>query len=271
MIGNTVNRGFAAACNQGACGSRADYLLFVNPDAVLAPDALDRAVAQLEMPAQQDVAALGLQLVDGRGVPQATCGRFLTVRGIFNQLTGLSLASPSRFRGFRMTDWDHRDSRDVDYVSAACTLARRPVFQALAGFDDRFTVYLEDADFALRARRLGWRSFFLADARVLHEGGWATGRARALRLAHAWRSLLVYSVKHFPPFTALLLVLTTLTMAPLARMGEAIRHGSRRELGEALAGYLRLYGLLARDLLPRPRPAEPAPDAPPIRHARTRS
>jgi GT2 family glycosyltransferase len=253
LIANDRNRGFAAACNQGAEGSRADYVLFINPDAVVAPEALDRAVAAFDEPSRRHVAAIGLQLVDGRGAPQATCGRFLTFRAVFNQLTGLSLASPRRFRGFRMTDWDHRESREVDYVSAACTLLRRPVFAELGGFDEGFTVYLEDADFALRARRAGWRSLFLAGAIACHEGGWATGRDRAVRLAHAWRSLLVYSRKHFDPPRAVTLGLVTLTLAPLARLGEAVTHASGRELVNALAGYVRLYGLLASDLLRRAR------------------
>jgi GT2 family glycosyltransferase len=256
LIANDSNRGFATACNQGAAGSQADYLLFINPDAIVAPEALDRAVAAFDDPARRDVAAIGLQLVDAGGEPQATCGRFLTFRAVFNQLTGLSLASPRRFRGFRMTDWDHRETRDVDYVSAACTLLRRPVFAELGGFDEGFTVYLEDADFALRARRAGWQSRFLADASVCHEGGWSTGRDRAVRLAHAWRSLLVYSRKHFNLPRAVTLGLVTLTLAPLARLGEAAMHASGREVVDALAGYARLYGLLARDLLPR-RDREP--------------
>src|SRR5271156_1399355 len=40
VIRNTTNRGFAAACNQGAMDSSASYLLFLNPDIVLASDSL---------------------------------------------------------------------------------------------------------------------------------------------------------------------------------------------------------------------------------------
>src|SRR4051794_36691693 len=40
IIRNGENRGFAKACNQGAKGSVADFLLFLNPDTVLTADSL---------------------------------------------------------------------------------------------------------------------------------------------------------------------------------------------------------------------------------------
>ena len=45
LIRNAENRGFGAACNQGAAGSDADYLLFLNPDTRLMP-------GNLELPAR---------------------------------------------------------------------------------------------------------------------------------------------------------------------------------------------------------------------------
>ena len=38
VIRNAENRGFGAACNQGAVDSHADYLLFLNPDTLLERD-----------------------------------------------------------------------------------------------------------------------------------------------------------------------------------------------------------------------------------------
>jgi len=48
IIRNSTNRGFAAACNQGAKESDADYLLFLNPDTVLFKDSLSKPIAFME-------------------------------------------------------------------------------------------------------------------------------------------------------------------------------------------------------------------------------
>src|SRR4051794_30605194 len=50
VIRNIENRGFAAACNQGAAGSKADYLLFLNPDTRLLPGSLELPVRYLQSP-----------------------------------------------------------------------------------------------------------------------------------------------------------------------------------------------------------------------------
>lgn len=248
IIRNASNRGFAPACLQGAAGSRADYLLFLNPDTRVDASALSAAVAALESPRYRATGILGLPLVDEDGAHQPTCGRFLTVGRMFNQITGLTLLAPRAFPGCRMTDWDHLDTRTVDFVSGACLLVRRPLYEQLGGFDPRFIVYLEDADLALRARRLGWDTVFLAGPPVYHEGGWGTGTARSLRLAHAWRSLLAYGIKHFRPFSACAATAMVLAVAPIARAGEAMLHRSPRELVDACLGYGRLWALVIADL-----------------------
>jgi N-acetylglucosaminyl-diphospho-decaprenol L-rhamnosyltransferase len=190
VISNTENVGFAAACNQGAFGSRADYVLFLNPDTQVEEDALAAAIDAMESDADgwPCTGIVGLPLVDTRGERQATCGHFPNATRIFNQVTGLTLLAPARFHGCRMMEWDHADTRQVDYVSGACLMIRRRLFDDLHGFDARFKLYLEDADLALRARRLGWDAMFLAGPEVFHESGWHTGTDRRLRLAHASRA-----------------------------------------------------------------------------------
>ena len=51
MVRNATNRGFGAACNQGAAAGRADYLLFLNPDVFVGSRALSVPLRFLEDPA----------------------------------------------------------------------------------------------------------------------------------------------------------------------------------------------------------------------------
>src|SRR5678815_5571880 len=47
VVRNADNRGFGAACNQGAAGSEADFLLFLNPDTRLMPGSFAEPVRYL--------------------------------------------------------------------------------------------------------------------------------------------------------------------------------------------------------------------------------
>ena len=187
---------------------------------------------------------VGMQLVDEDGVAQRTCGRALTPWRVFTQLTGLGQWSPTLFTSIRMTGWDHGETRLVDFASGASLMVRRSVFERLGGFDPRFVVYLEDADFSARARETRWDTRFLAGDPVVHRNGWAAGGDRPWRLAQSWRSLWRYGRKHFRWPGALAVGLMVTVVGPVTRLARAVLHGSIRDGWDTLLGYFTLWRLL---------------------------
>lgn len=246
VLRNTENRGFAAACNQGAKGSEADYLLFLNPDTRLFSDSLNKPLAFIEQPDNQNIGIVGIQLVDSKGRVSRTCARFPTPIRFFAKMLGLDRLFPHSFPSHVMTEWAHGESCEVDHVIGAFFLVRRSLFEELKGFDQRFFVYLEDLDFSFRARQRGWRIFYLATAQAYHLGGGTSGQAKATRLFYSLRSRILYGYKHFRWWAATGLMLGTLFVEPLARIGFAIAKTSPAQLQETLKGYLLLWQNLPR-------------------------
>src|SRR3954462_3234647 len=164
VIRNAVNRGFAAACNQGAADTQADLLLFLNPDTRLMPGSLERPARYLQTPEHASIGIVGIQLLDAAGNVARNTARAPSPYSIIGSSIGLDRLMPSVFPSHFVIEWAHDDTRTVDQVMGAFFLVRRSVFEALRGFDERFFVYYEDMDFAIRARRLGWSSVFLSTA-----------------------------------------------------------------------------------------------------------
>src|SRR4051812_29030236 len=67
VIRNVQNRGFAAACNQGAAGAQSGFLLFLNPDTRLMPGSLEQPARYLQAPEHAAVGIIGIQLLDAAG------------------------------------------------------------------------------------------------------------------------------------------------------------------------------------------------------------
>lgn len=241
VIRNQRNRGFAAACNQGARDSQADYLLFLNPDIKLYRNSLKVPIVFMEQPGNEKVGIAGIQLVDDSGRVARTCARFPTPGRFFSKMLGLDRLFPRLFPSHFMTEWDHRESREVDQVMGAFFLVRRPLFEALGGFDERFFVYFEDLDFSLRAKQAGWRSFYLAETQAYHKGGGISEQIRATRLFYSLRSRILYNYKHFNSWAATGLALGTLLLEPLTRLVWAAVRRSGKEIVETLKGYLMLW------------------------------
>jgi N-acetylglucosaminyl-diphospho-decaprenol L-rhamnosyltransferase len=252
IIRNEVNRGFAAACNQGEKESKADYLLFLNPDTYLNEDSLAKPLIFMEKGFNQHIGIAGIQLIESNGEIARTCARFPTPARFFSKMLGLDRLFPHVFPSYFMSDWDHRESREVDHVMGAFFLIRRLIFEKLGGFDEQFFVYLEDLDFSFRARQVGWRSFYLADAKAHHKGGGTSEKVKALRLFYSLQSRIFYGYKHFGWWSATGLMLGTLVIEPLIRFTFSAARRSRGEIRETIKGYSFLWGnlpLLLKSLL----------------------
>lgn len=240
IITNNTNRGFAAACNQGAFGGGADYLLFLNPDTSLFADAVDLAVAFMDQPGQSQVGICGARMLDEQGKTVASCARFPTPGAILGQVCGLQKISPRLFPPHMLSSRELAASRFVDQVIGAFFMVRRHLFDELRGFDERFFVYFEEVDFSLRAREKGYRSYFLSDVRVFHEGGGCSRQAGANRLFYYLRSRLHFGLKHFSMTENILVISLTLLVEPLTRSLAGVRHRSLSTVSETLSAYQKL-------------------------------
>ncbi len=130
VIRNQANRGFGAACNQGALGTDADFLLFLNPDTRLFRDSLARPLAFMSDPANADVGICGIRLVDDAGASVTSSARFPTLRIFLGEMTGLSRLLPSIFLPHLLKASECAQSRDVDQVIGAYFLIRAALFRA---------------------------------------------------------------------------------------------------------------------------------------------
>jgi N-acetylglucosaminyl-diphospho-decaprenol L-rhamnosyltransferase len=270
VISNRTNRGFAAACNQGARASRATYLLFLNPDVVLGSESLSAAIAFMDEPANSQVGACGVQLIDDRGKVARSCSRFPTTAHFYTQILGLNRLFPRHFHDNFMAEWNHSETRRVDVVTGAFLFVRREVFEMVSGFDERFFVYLEDVDLLHSIHRAGWQTRYLAGASAYHKGGGCSRQAKALRLFYSLRSRIVYCQKHFGRPSLLRVVIATLLLEPFSRIIYAAWRGLPEEIADTLRAYAMLWRWLPqmfsagkvfsrRDDTTFPKPVAPLP------------
>jgi hypothetical protein len=172
-----TNVGFAGACNEGWRLTSAPYVLFLNPDARIAPDDVRRLVATLEQ--DENLAIAGPRTVDFEGALVHSQRRFLDVRSIWAQALFLHHVFPHAAwtDGIVRSDDLYAVARSPDWISGACLLVRRSVLEALDGFDESFFMYCEDQDLCRRARGAGLDIRYEPAAVASHVGGASAPRA----------------------------------------------------------------------------------------------
>lgn len=244
IIATGQNLGFAAACNLGVKSGNSEFILFLNPDAQLLPDSLQRAISFLRSDTGEQAGVAGIQLRGDDGFPQRHCTRLPSWRTFAGQSLGLSSILPGLFPPLFMTDFDHLQTRQVDHVIGAFYLIRRHLFQQVNGFDERYFVYLEDLDLSAHVAKAGWQVWYVAEAIAYHRGGGTSDQVKAHRLFYSLRSRILYSFKHFSRRQAWLTTTVILLADPIGRTARALFRLSPSELRDSWKG----YGMLLSDL-----------------------
>jgi hypothetical protein len=165
------NPGFAAGVNRAAAATRAPYLLLLNPDTEIV-DALPRAL-EAWLASHPGTAIVGPRVLNPDGSVQPTARRFPGISTVLGgRSTWLTQTFPNNWITKRnLTGWTATGPLDVDWVSGACLMTRRDVFDALGGLDAAFFLYTEDADFCRRARMAGHGCTYVPSVSVRHAVG----------------------------------------------------------------------------------------------------
>jgi len=191
FVRNTMNTGFARACNQGFALSSGSYVLFLNPDTLVGENCLHQCISFMEN--HQEAGAAGVRMVDGKGkfLKESKRG-FPSLSASFFKLFGLSGMFPrsGAFGKYYLSRVPETKDQEVDILSGAFMMIRREVYRQTGGFDESFFMYGEDIDLSWRIKQLGYKNYYLGSMTITHLKGGST--------SHDWQQLdAFYEAMHY--------------------------------------------------------------------------
>ncbi len=171
LIANNQNLGFAAANNQAFALASGRYIILLNPDAYIRPASIENCLAFMERTPKCGLAGGKIISPEGRLEPSArrfpsALSKLLTLSGLSGKFPHSPLLNRHEFGGFA-----HDHPLEVDWVPGTFTIIRKEMIDAIGAFDERFYIYYEETDLCLRAKKAGWKVYFIHDAEVMHIGG----------------------------------------------------------------------------------------------------
>jgi len=222
LIPNARPLGFSANHNQVLRRAAGRYVLLLNDDTVVQPDALVRAVRFLD--AHSEAGAVGCTLVKPDGKPERVSQRFPhPLDAVFPRLRQKVDA--------RCEAAAREEAVEVDRLSGACLMIRGAALRQVGLLDERFDpAYCEDTDLCYRIKKAGWRIYRLPGARVVHFRGRTARRefadhARRLQEAkflwyrkhRSWPALWLYKGAVVVASLGLMVVCSPLLLFPRRR------------------------------------------------------
>ncbi len=182
IIENGKNYGFGKGNNLASKKAEGKYILFLNSDTASKDKGFMKMALFLEK--NQKAGILGGKLENRDGSKQLSSGKFYKPWNLFFSLFGLE--------GFVRSSPD-KISR-VDWVSGACFMIRKELFEKLKGFDENFFMYLEDMEICYRAKKEGFLTYFYPDIKLEHRQAGSSNRQFAIK--NIYKGFLYFYKKH---------------------------------------------------------------------------
>jgi GT2 family glycosyltransferase len=183
------NAGYAKANNRGVEKASGRYFLFLNNDTNVPAGSIGKL---LEIKKNHpDFGIVAPLVCNPDGSLQLSWGKDLHLH------TEVFL----KFIAEKWHKWQYkrkkgRMSRNVEWVSGACFVIDRSLYNQVGGFDEKFFLYVEDADLGKRVRNLGHKIHLTSEVRIIHHLGQSVAKIRGRALLEAKRSQLYYYAKH---------------------------------------------------------------------------
>lgn len=236
LVAKDVNGGFAAGNNEALPLCAGEYVLLLNPDTVVKPNALQALVDFLDE--TPDAGAAGSMLLNPDGSLQPSAFPSPTLRRELWRLFHLDRIRP--YGIYHMQQWDTAVPREVDVLQGASLLIRRDILNQIGLFDTTYFMYSEEVDLCRRLQLAGWRLYWVPASRVVHYGGQSTRQIAEQMFIQLYRGKLLYFRKHYGRFHAwaykavlALASVARLALTPLAVMQSA----EKRQQSLTLARY----------------------------------
>ncbi|MBN1793432.1 MAG: glycosyltransferase family 2 protein [Candidatus Omnitrophica bacterium] len=205
LIESGANLGFSKGNNLGTGYCTGKYLMLTNPDTILCECAADTLVAFLED--RPDVGIAGPQVVGPDGMVSFYNKRRLpnlvqdfSLLFLIEKFTNVIRARLTGLPFFRdkVPPYYWR-TEECEGLDGSSFIIRRALYEALGGFDETTPMYLDDIDLFYQCRKAGVKVYYVAEARVIHEGHHSTKKSQQHKMYDVlslYSRLLYYKKNH---------------------------------------------------------------------------
>lgn len=205
LIENEKNAGFAGGNNVGIKKAKGRHVLLLNPDTKLVDNSIKKMVEWMDEHPKVGIASCKLIYEDG--VVQSTGGFFPTLPRVFLWATFIDdipfiqqifgSYHPHTYLGF------YDKERELDWVTGAFFLISRKVIDGIGLLDEDFFLYVEELEYCMRAKELGWKVGYSPQTQIIHYVG-KSGTKEGTVIQELSGLKLLYK-KHFSPIDQLIL------------------------------------------------------------------
>ena len=182
VYNTTENLGFAGGVNVGITKASGDYILLLNNDTIVESGFIEPMVETLNVHKEVGMLSPRILFHDGSNTIQYA--------GATNISSWLGRGKKIGFG--RIDSLEFSQSKETGLCNGACLMIRKNVIDDVGSFSEDYFMYYEEHDFCLRAKRYGWKAFYVANSRIYHKQSRSMGRENPLKQYYLSRNRILF-------------------------------------------------------------------------------
>lgn len=166
-----MNVGLQALIRAAYKETHGEYILILNGDIIVKKNAIEKLLAYIKK--NPEVGMIAPKLLNFNETLQYSCYRFYKPITIVYRRTFLGKLSfaQKHLNSFLMKDYDHKETKEVDWIMGAAYLVSRKAVKKIGLMDQRFKLYFEDIDWCRRFWMNGYKIIYYPTAEMYHYHG----------------------------------------------------------------------------------------------------
>lgn len=202
VLQNGINKGFAGGFNRGIEYAKiwgADYFLLINNDCLIKDNnLLDELIKTAQSDSKIGIVSPKIYFAPGFEFHQDRYsaeekGKVIWYGGgnfDWDNIRGVH-------RGIDEVDRGQYDrAEEVDFISGACMLIKREVFERVDLFNEDYFLYFEDVEFQKRVRDVGFKEYYDGKVAIYHKVSQSAGVGSDLTDYFHTRNRLIFGMKY---------------------------------------------------------------------------
>jgi hypothetical protein len=181
LIRNSTNLYFTKADNQNFLRAEGQYILSINPDTLVSPNALENMIDFLKN--HQNVGAVTPRFIYPDGRLQASISPFLTLRFGLLEASGFNkwcANNKTKLSGAPKTIHYNPDiSQEREVLYGACIMVRRAVLETVGLKDEKLVHGWDEYDWCKRIKNAGWKLYYVPNSVIVHYRSESMGKIKS--------------------------------------------------------------------------------------------